>query len=185
MRQLMKALASPDFGEWERPFVPAKENLLTMTPYDERLPLRSLFTTEPPADVLGEVLANAGKTQLRLAETEKFAHVTYFFNGGREAPFAGEERILIPSLKVATYDLTPQMRAEEITDALCRGIAPGKYDFILCNYANGDMVGHSGKLDAAVSAVQKLDLCLGKLIAQIRQSNAHALITADHGNCEK
>ena len=185
MRQLVQALASTQFNAWQRPFVLTAEQILTMTPYDENLPLPCIFKTEQPRDVLGQVLAARGKTQLRLAETEKFAHVTYFFNGGREEPFDGEDRKLIPSLKVATYDLAPQMRAPEITDALCAAIRAGKYDFILCNYANGDMVGHSGKLDAAIKTAETLDPCLGRLTASLDESAAQALITADHGNCEE
>ena len=185
MRQLIQALAAPQFEPWQRTFVLTAEQILTMTPYDENLPLPCIFKSEQPSNVLGQVLAARGKTQLRLAETEKFAHVTYFFNGGREEPFAGEDRKLIPSLKVATYDLAPQMRAPEITDALCAAIRAGKHDFILCNYANGDMVGHSGKLDAAIKAARTLDLGLGRLITALDACTAQALITADHGNCEE
>ena len=185
MRQLIQILASSQFNAWRRPFVLSSEQILTMTPYDENLPLPCIFKSEQPENVLGQVLAAQGKTQLRLAETEKFAHVTYFFNGGREEPFAGEDRKLIPSLKVPTYDLAPQMRAPEITAALCTAIRAGKHDFILCNYANGDMVGHSGKLEAAIKAAENLDLCLGRLLDVLDDSSAQALITADHGNCEE
>jgi 2,3-bisphosphoglycerate-independent phosphoglycerate mutase len=142
----------------------------------------------PPLDLpntLGEVLARAGLRQLRIAETEKYAHVTFFFNGGREEVFAGEDRILVPSPKVATYDLKPDMSALEVTDRLVGAIESGDYDFLLVNYANGDMVGHSGDLSAAVAAVECLDRCLGRLEPAVRSAGGLLLITADHGNCEE
>ena len=185
VRQLTAALAADDFNEFNRPFVLPKSSLLTMTSYDEKLPLPFIFEREKIVNCLGEVLANLNKKQLRLAETEKFAHVTYFFNGGKEDPFANEERKLIPSLKVATYDLAPQMRAPEITAELIAAFESQEYDFILCNYANGDMVGHSGKLDAAIKAAEHIDESLSQLMPVIRKNGAQALITADHGNCEE
>ena len=185
VRQITAALASDNFNEFNRPFVLPKSSLLTMTSYDEKLPLPFIFEREKIVNCLGEVLANLNKKQLRLAETEKFAHVTYFFNGGKENPFANEERKLIPSLKVATYDLAPQMRAPEITAELIAAFESQEYDFILCNYANGDMVGHSGKMDAAIKAAEHIDESLSQLMPVIRKNGAQALITADHGNCEE
>ena len=142
----------------------------------------------PPADlvnVLGDYLAQHNKTQLRIAETEKYAHVTFFFSGGREDPFPGEERILVQSPDVATYDLQPEMSAPEVTDKLVAAIESGQYDVLICNYANGDMVGHTGKFDAAVKAVETLDQCLARLEAAVQASGGDMLITADHGNCEQ
>jgi 2,3-bisphosphoglycerate-independent phosphoglycerate mutase len=134
--------------------------------------------------IVAEVLAERGKTMFRTAETEKYAHVTYFFNGGLEAPYKGEERLLVPSQKVATYDLMPQMSAPEVTDVLCRAIEAKQHDFVLCNYANGDMVGHSGVLAAAVQAVETVDTCLARVLATADKAGATVLVTADHGNCE-
>jgi 2,3-bisphosphoglycerate-independent phosphoglycerate mutase len=130
------------------------------------------------------VLAEYGLTQFRTAETEKYPHVTYFFNGGYEPPYPGEERCLIPSQRVATYDLAPEMSAPGITDALCRTIESGSHDFILCNYANADMVGHTGVLPAVVQAVETVDRCLGRVLTSADKAAARVLITADHGNCE-
>ena len=133
----------------------------------------------------GEYIAELGLTQLRIAETEKYAHVTYFFNGGVESAYPGEDRILVPSPKVATYDLKPEMSALEVTDKLVAAIASGKYDAIVCNYANGDMVGHTGNLEATVKAVETLDACIGRVVAAARAAGGEVLITADHGNAEK
>jgi 2,3-bisphosphoglycerate-independent phosphoglycerate mutase len=137
------------------------------------------------ANTLGEYLAANGRTQLRIAETEKYAHVTFFFSGGREAPYASEERILIPSPKVATYDLQPQMSCPELTEQLVAAIESGKYDFIACNIANPDMVGHTGILSAAIAAAEAVDVALGRLDAAIRKVGGAMLITADHGNLEQ
>jgi 2,3-bisphosphoglycerate-independent phosphoglycerate mutase len=134
--------------------------------------------------IVAEVLAERGKTMFRTAETEKYAHVTYFFNGGIEPPYPGEERLLVPSQKVATYDLMPEMSAAGVTDVLCNAIAAKQHDFILCNYANGDMVGHSGVLPAAVKAVETVDTCLARVLATADKAGATLLVTADHGNCE-
>jgi 2,3-bisphosphoglycerate-independent phosphoglycerate mutase len=136
-------------------------------------------------NTLGEVLAKHGKKQLRIAETEKYAHVTFFFNGGEEALFDGEERELIPSPNVATYDLKPEMSAPEVTDKLVEVIEAGKYDTIICNFANGDMVGHSGIFEAAVKAVEAVDACLGRIIEALKVNGGQCLITADHGNVEQ
>ncbi|HEY6131039.1 MAG TPA: 2,3-bisphosphoglycerate-independent phosphoglycerate mutase, partial [Halioglobus sp.] len=143
------------------------------------------FSPQKLENVLGDYLAKRNMTQLRIAETEKYAHVTFFFSGGREELFPGEERVLIPSPDVATYDLKPEMSAPELTDKLVEAITSGKYDLIVCNYANGDMVGHTGVFDAAVKAVEVLDVCLGRVERALQQAGGQALITADHGNCEQ
>jgi 2,3-bisphosphoglycerate-independent phosphoglycerate mutase len=130
-------------------------------------------------------VAGAGRTQLRIAETEKYAHVTFFFNGGEEAPFPGEERILVPSPRVATYDLRPEMSAHEVTDRLVGEIAAGRFDLIVANYANSDMVGHTGDLDATIRAVEAVDACLGRLVEAVAGAGGALIITADHGNAEK
>ena len=135
--------------------------------------------------MLGEYLSAQGKTQLRIAETEKYAHVTFFFDGGREEPFAGEDRVLIPSPQVKTYDLKPEMSAFEVTDRLVDAIYAGNYDAIICNYANGDMVGHTGNFDAAVKAVEAIDQCLARIVDAIEAMHGELLITADHGNVEQ
>ena len=183
MRQIVRALASPDFegfGVTGRPAV----QLVTMTRYDERLPFPAAFEPIVLSRIVAEVLSNHGKTMFRTAETEKYAHVTYFFNGGYEPPYKGEERLLVPSQKVATYDLMPEMSAPGVTDVLCNAIAGNQHDFILCNYANGDMVGHSGVLAAAVKAVETVDQCLGRVLTTADTAGATVLVTADHGNCE-
>jgi 2,3-bisphosphoglycerate-independent phosphoglycerate mutase len=136
-------------------------------------------------NTLGEYLSKLGRTQLRIAETEKYAHVTFFFSGGREDPYEGEQRILIPSPKVNTYDQCPEMSAREVTDELVKAIRSQRFDAIVCNYANADMVGHTGNFDAAVAAVEVLDECLGRLEAAIDEVGGQMLITADHGNVEK
>ena len=135
--------------------------------------------------MLGGYLASLGKTQLRIAETEKYAHVTFFFNGGQEEPFNNEDRTLIPSPDVKTYDLKPEMSAFELTEELIEAISSGQYDAIICNYANGDMVGHTGNFEASVKAVEAVDKCLGKIIAAVKKTGGHLLVTADHGNVEK
>jgi 2,3-bisphosphoglycerate-independent phosphoglycerate mutase len=148
---------------------------------------RRLEVLVPPQTlekVMGEVVAAAGLTQLRIAETEKYPHVTYFFNGGREEPFPGEERILVPSPKVPTYDLQPEMSAEPVTDRLVGAILRKTFDFVLVNYANPDMVGHTGKLEAAIAAVATVDRCLGRVLRAVGEAGGMALVTADHGNCE-
>jgi 2,3-bisphosphoglycerate-independent phosphoglycerate mutase len=145
----------------------------------------ALFPAEKLDHVLGQVLADADCKQLRIAETEKYAHVTFFFNGGEETVFPGEERILVPSPKVATYDLKPEMSAVEVTDKLVDAIGGGNFDFILVNYANTDMVGHTGDLNAAVKAVETVDACLGRLEEAITKAGGVMLITADHGNAEQ
>jgi len=183
MRQIVRALAAPDFDGFDvkdRPVV----RLVTMTRYDETLPFPAAFGPIVLSRIVAEVLSNDGKTMFRTAETEKYAHVTYFFNGGYEPPYKGEERLLVPSQKVATYDLMPEMSAPGVTDVLCNAIAAREHDFILCNYANGDMVGHSGVLPAAVKAVETVDQCLARVLSTAETANATLLVTADHGNCE-
>ena len=147
--------------------------------------ISSIFEPLDLRGTLGEVVAEAGLKQLRIAETEKYAHVTFFLNGGREAEFPGEERIMVPSPKVATYDLKPEMSAYEVTDELVAAIESGRFDLVVVNYANGDMVGHSGKLDAAIAAVEAVDTCLGRLSEAVTAAGGQLLITADHGNAEQ
>src|SRR2546427_11600152 len=185
MRQIVRALASPDFDGFDvsgRPNV----RLVTMTRYDERLPFPAAFEPIVLSRIVAEVLSERGKTMFRTAETEKYAHVTYFFNGGYEPPYKGEERLLGPSQKVATYDLMPEMSAPGVTDVLCKAIAGEQHDFILCKYANGDMVGHSGVLAAAVEAVETVDSSLARVLttADTAGGGATVIVTADHGNCE-
>ncbi|MFG0818827.1 2,3-bisphosphoglycerate-independent phosphoglycerate mutase [compost metagenome] len=184
-RQLCQALISPAFDAFARGSVLAKERLLTLTRYSDDLDGPCAFPPEAISNSLGEYLANLGKTQLRIAETEKYAHVTFFFNGGREEPFDGERRILIQSPLVASYDLQPEMSAFELTDRLEEEILSAQNDLIVCNYANGDMVGHTGSFDAAVKAVEALDLCLARVVEATLKSGGHCLITADHGNVEQ
>src|SRR5581483_7555946 len=157
-----------------------------MAEYSETLNrlMPALFPPLTLPNVLGEVAANAGRTQLRMAETEKYPHVTYFLNGGNEARYAGEERILVPSPKVATYDLQPEMSAPELTDKAVAAIGSGKFDLIVLNYANPDMVGHTGSLPAAIKAVETVDEGLGRIAEAIRKAGGALLVTADHGNCE-
>ena len=157
-----------------------------MTEYSTELNahLTTLFPPIRLTGVLGEVVAAAGLKQLRIAETEKHAHVTYFLNGGAETPFPGEERILVPSPKVATYDLKPEMSARELTDKLVEAIASDRFDLVVVNYANADMVGHTGKLEAVIGAVETVDGCLGRLVDAVSESGGALVITADHGNAE-
>jgi 2,3-bisphosphoglycerate-independent phosphoglycerate mutase len=183
MRQIVRALASPDFDGFDVTGRPAVR-LVTMTRYDETLPFPAAFEPIVLSRIVAGVLSDHGKTMFRTAETEKYAHVTYFFNGGYEPPYKGEERLLVPSQKVATYDLMPEMSAPGVTDVLCNAIAGKKHDFILCNYANGDMVGHSGVLPAAIKAVETVDQCLARVLTTADTAGATVLVTADHGNCE-
>ena len=185
-RQILAALSGEKFGGFERKRTVRFAALAGMVDYSEALSrhLPALFAEEMLADTIGEVVSRAGLKQLRIAETEKYAHVTFFLNGGREREFPGEERILIPSPKVATYDLQPQMSAEEVTGRLIAAIETGVFDFIVVNYANPDMVGHTGIMAAAVEAVETVDRCLGRLMAAIGKTTGALLITADHGNAE-
>ena len=184
-RQLTRAFTDPAFNSFERGAVPKLAGFVTTTEYAADINAPCAFPPEHLNNVLGEYLADQGKTQLRIAETEKYAHVTFFFSGGREDTFPGEERIMVPSPDVATYDLQPEMSAPEVTDKLVEAIHSGRYDLIVCNYANGDMVGHTGIFAAAVRAVEALDACLGRVEAALLEVGGQALITADHGNCEQ
>ena len=185
-RQLSHAFVDAKFDGFARGQVPTLSAFVTLTEYEKGLPVTGIaYHPQSLDNTLGEFLAAQGLTQLRIAETEKYAHVTFFFSGGREQPFDGEERILIPSPRVATYDLKPEMSAPEVTDALVEAIAARRFDFIVCNLANADMVGHSGKLDAAIKAVEAVDVCLGRLREVIEKVGGEMLITADHGNAEQ
>ncbi|NNM34190.1 MAG: 2,3-bisphosphoglycerate-independent phosphoglycerate mutase [Gemmatimonadetes bacterium] len=183
-RQLTTALTEEVFDGFDRHARPVTQ-MVTMTRYQEDLPLPVLFHPVALENVLGRVLAEAGMRQLRMAETEKYPHVTYFFNGGLEEPFEGEDRHLIPSPKVATYDLKPEMSARELTDALLDHLAEGQHDFVLVNYANADMVGHTGSIPAAIAAVETVDDCVGQVLEAVKAQGGTAFVTADHGNAEK
>jgi 2,3-bisphosphoglycerate-independent phosphoglycerate mutase len=184
-RQITRALTDPAFAAFPRPRVPAFAAFVCLTRYgDEFARLPVAFGPQSVDNGFGAWLAKHGKSQLRIAETEKYAHVTYFFNGGTESVYPGEDRILVPSPRVATYDLKPEMSAPEVTDRLVAAIGSGRYDAIVCNYANGDMVGHTGKLDAAIRAVETLDACIGRVVAATQRAGGEVVITADHGNVE-
>ena len=183
-RQLARAFVAEKFDGFRRPSKAALAACATLARYADDVDVPAAFPPARPADTLGECLVRQGMTQLRLAETEKYAHVTYFFSGGREQPFKGEERILVPSPKVATYDLAPAMSVGRVTEHLIDAIAAGGFDVVVCNYANGDMVGHSGVFEAAVRAVEAVDECLGKLASALASSGSQCLLTADHGNVE-
>ena len=183
MRQITRALMRDGFDGFDVSDAPAAP-VTTMTQYDATFGVPAAFPPLSMARIVAEVLAERGKTTLRTAETEKYPHVTYFFNGGEETPFKGEDRQLVASQKVATYDLMPEMSAHGVTDVLVRGIEGGAHDFVLCNYANGDMVGHSGSLPATIKAVETVDACLARVIAAAERTGARLLVTADHGNCE-
>lgn len=183
MRQIVRALTEDQFDGFDVGRRPSVE-VVTMTSYDRTFDLPVAFLPQSMANIVGEVVSKASMTMFRTAETEKYAHVTYFFNGGIETPFPGEDRLLVPSQKVATYDLAPEMSAAGVTDVLCRSIEGREHDFILCNYANGDMVGHTGSLAATIVAVEMVDRCLARVIGSAEKAGARLLITADHGNCE-
>ena len=186
-RQILSALLDPEFRGFDRPRVVQFAAALGMSEISAQHNewMDTLLPPDVPANVLGETIAGAGLKQLRIAETEKYAHVTFFLNGGRETPFAGEERILIPSPGVATYDLQPEMSAPELTDRLVAAVGRGGFDLIVVNYANTDMVGHTGDMAAAVAAVETVDACLGRLEAAVTAAAGALLITADHGNAEQ
>jgi 2,3-bisphosphoglycerate-independent phosphoglycerate mutase len=186
VREILGALLDPGFSGFTRPRIVKFAAALGLTEYSTDLNrfMSELFGPNDLADTFGEVIARAGLTQLRIAETEKYAHVTFFFNGGREAEFPGESRILIQSPKVATYDMKPEMSAYEVTDKLVEAIDAGRFDVIVVNYANTDMVGHTGDLAAAIKAVEAVDRCLGRLADAITRAGGTLLITADHGNAE-
>lgn len=184
-RQITRAFVDDSFSGFQRQCRPKLSDFVTTTEYAEDLSASCAFPTEALYNTLGEYLAGLGKTQLRIAETEKYAHVTFFFSGGREQPFPGEERILVPSPKVATYDLKPEMSAPEVTDKLVAAIETQSFDAIICNFANGDMVGHTGIFEAAVAAVEAVDHCLGRILLALQKVGGECLITADHGNVEQ
>jgi 2,3-bisphosphoglycerate-independent phosphoglycerate mutase len=186
VREIATALLDPDFDGFARSRIVHFAAAAGMSEYSTELNqfMATLFPPEDLTETFGEVVAQAGLTQLRIAETEKYAHVTFFLNGGREESFAGEDRILVPSPKVATYDLKPEMSAFEVTDRLVGAIDAGRYDVIVLNYANTDMVGHTGDLGAAIKAVEAVDTCLGRLSAAVERAGGTMLITADHGNAE-
>jgi 2,3-bisphosphoglycerate-independent phosphoglycerate mutase len=185
-REITRAFTEKRFDGFERRVVPALSGYTTMTLYDERFDLPVAFGPVHLEMILGEVLSRRGLSQLRIAETEKYAHVTYFFNGGEETPFENEERCLIPSPReVATYDQKPEMSAPQVAEEVVARLDSGKYDFIVLNFANMDMVGHSGVLAAAVKACETVDRCLEKVIKKLREIDGVALVTADHGNSEK
>jgi 2,3-bisphosphoglycerate-independent phosphoglycerate mutase len=183
-RELTQAFMQDDFTGFERKRRP-RVNFVCMTEYKDTFNLPVVFPPESMRNILAEVLASHGLKQLRIAETEKYAHVTFFFNGGVEEPAAGEDRVLVPSPKVATYDLKPEMSAAEVTAELIRGLESKQYDVVICNYANADMVGHTGSIPAAIKAVETVDACVGQVVEILRKIGGVALITADHGNAEK
>ena len=182
-RQLTAAFVDPAFDGFHARR-PALARFVCLTEYDARLPAPVAFAPDDLRQTFGEVVAEAGLAQLRIAETEKYAHVTFFFSGGREDPYAGEERILVPSPKVATYDLQPEMSCPEVTAKLVEAIASGRFDVIVCNIANPDMVGHTGDLAAAIRAAEAVDVAIGAVEAAVRAAGGALLVTADHGNLE-
>jgi 2,3-bisphosphoglycerate-independent phosphoglycerate mutase len=184
-RQLTRAFTEKDFAEFDTGTRPALSRFACMTEYDERYALPVAFTSVLPEQAFGEVLAGSGLPQVRVAETEKYAHVTYFFNGGREQTLGGEERILVPSPKVATYDLQPQMSAAGVTEAVLKTLAADRRGFVLVNFANADMVGHTGRYDAAVAACRCVDNCLGRIAREVHRLDGTLVVTADHGNAEQ
>ena len=187
-RELSRAFVEDSFTGFERRVRPtlAGGSLVTLTRYAADIPAPAAFPPNDLHNTLGEVVAKRGLTQLRIAETEKYAHVTFFFSGGREAEFEGETRVLVPSpQEVKTYDEKPEMSAVEVTDRLVEAIDSGHYDLIVCNYANGDMVGHTGDFDAAVKAIEAVDACVGRVVEAIERAGGACLVTADHGNAEQ
>jgi 2,3-bisphosphoglycerate-independent phosphoglycerate mutase len=186
VREILTALLDPGFKGFQRGRVVRFAAAAGMTQYSTALDafLGTLFPPQNLKDILGEVVSRAGRTQLRMAETEKYPHVTYFLNGGEERPYPGEERIMVPSPKVATYDLQPEMSAPELTEKAVEAIGGGKFDLIVLNFANPDMVGHTGSLPAAIKAVETVDAGLGRIVAAVKAQGGALLVTADHGNCE-
>ena len=182
MREIVTAIGDPNFDAFERK--PLRVHIATMTEYDKSFPYPVLFKKEVPKNTLAEVIAKAGLTQLHTAETEKYAHVTFFFNGGVEEPVENESRVLIPSPKVKTYDMQPEMSAPQVGDAVLTAMEEG-YDFIVVNFANGDMVGHTGNFEAAVKAVEAVDRELGRIFAKAEEKDYRVVLTSDHGNCEE
>lgn len=183
-RQLTRAFVMPTFDEFDRPYVP-HTMFVTMMPYEDGLPVTVAFPPEVVTKGLAEVVSNMGLTQLHVAETEKYAHVTFFFNGTREEPFAGEERAMVPSPKVASYDEVPQMSAVAVTDAIVKGVKSGAYDVIVANYAGPDMVAHTGNFEATKAAVETVDAQIGRVVDAVLAKGGVVLVTADHGNAEE
>ncbi len=184
-RQFSRCFTESNFNGFERKATPKISDFVMLTQYSVDIDAPSAFAPEALNNVMGEWLAKHDKTQLRISETEKYAHVTFFFSGGKEDTFVGEERILIPSPDVATYDLQPEMNSTLLTDKLVAAIESGKYDFIVCNYPNGDMVGHTGSFDAALKACEAVDACIGRVVKALKENDGECLITADHGNAEQ
>ncbi len=187
VREILGAILDADFSEFPRQRFIRLAAAVGMAQYSDVLDklMRTIFPPQSLDNILGEIVAAAGRTQLRMAETEKYPHVTYFLNGGREEPYSGENRIMVPSPKVATYDLKPEMSAPELTDKAVEAIESGRYDLIVLNYANPDMVGHTGSLPAAIKAVETVDAGLGRIAQAIEKSGGALVVTADHGNCEQ
>ncbi len=184
-REITRAFVEPEFDGFTKKRTPELSAFVMMTEYAADIDAPVAFGPTPLINVLGEWFEKNNKTQLRISETEKYAHVTFFFSGGRESEFKGETRELIPSPQVATYDLQPEMNSEMLTDKLVEAIKSGKYDAIICNYPNGDMVGHSGVFEAAVKACEAVDSCIGRVVDALEEFGGEALITADHGNAEQ
>jgi 2,3-bisphosphoglycerate-independent phosphoglycerate mutase len=184
-RQFSRCFTEENFDGFTRKKVPAISDFVMLTEYAADIKANTAFPKVALENVLGEWLEKNNKTQLRISETEKYAHVTFFFSGGKEDTFRGEERILVPSPQVATYDLQPEMNSTLLTDKLVAAIESGEHDFIVCNYPNGDMVGHTGKLDAAITACEAVDACIARVVKAIENTGGECLITADHGNAEQ
>ncbi len=184
-REITRALTYADFDGFARTRFPKLASFVTLSSYGEDFNLPCAYTPEAIHNGFGEYISGLGLKQLRIAETEKYAHVTYFFSGGKEQAYQGEDRILVPSPKVATYDLKPEMSAFEVTDKLEAAILGRQYHAIICNYANGDMVGHSGDMNAAVKAIEALDICIGRVVKAMQSIGGEVIITADHGNAEQ
>jgi len=184
-RQFSRCFTEENFDGFERKRTPAISDFVMLTQYAADIEAPSAFAPATLNNVMGEWLAKHDKTQLRISETEKYAHVTFFFSGGKEDTFTGEERILVPSPDVATYDLQPEMNSTILTDKLVGAIESGQYDFIVCNYPNGDMVGHTGSFDAAVQACEAVDTCVGRVVKALQENGGECFITADHGNAEQ
>ena len=185
-RQITRPFIEPDFDGFERKVFPKLGRFVSLTEYNAEFDVPVAYPPERLKNVFGDYISQLGLRQLRIAETEKYAHVTFFFNGGREDPFEFEDRILVPSPKdITTYDQKPEMSAGQLTDQLVEAIESGKYDVIVCNYANPDMVGHTGNFDATVRAIEYLDQCIGRVVTAIQKAGGEILITADHGNAEQ
>ncbi len=184
-REITRALTDKTFNGFSRTHVPKLASFVTLSNYGSEFTTPCAFSSEAIHNDIGEYVSGLGLKQLRIAETEKYAHVTYFFSGGKEQPYPGEDRILVPSPKVATYDLQPEMSAYIVTDKLEEAILSRQYSLIVCNYANGDMVGHSGNMDAATKAIEALDICIGRAVRAMLSIGGEVLITADHGNAEQ